>query len=124
MFPETGKPFPNTAAKLTEAQYVAAVCQALRNELGTSRNAAKQIQRWTNVTDRTARNWINGLIGPSGHHLMCLASKSEAVLGAIVSMTARPELVLAADLHAVEVAIAKASGALEILKRQRSTRSG
>ncbi len=62
---------------------------------------------------------MNGVAGPSGHHLMSLARESDAVLAAIIAMTARPELALAADLHAVEVALAKVSGALEVLRRQR-----
>jgi hypothetical protein len=51
--------------------------------------------------------------------LICLAQQSDAVLSVILSMSGRSELSLAADLHAVEVALAKASGAFEVLKRQR-----
>ena len=121
MFPKTGSRFPNGAGRLTEADYVTAVSEALRTELGTSRSAAKQIQRWTDVSDRTARNWLNGAVGPSGHHLVSLMRESDAVLSAVITMSSRPELVLAADLHAVEVAIAKASGAFEVLRRQRTS---
>jgi hypothetical protein len=120
MFPKTGRGFPNAAGRLSEADYVTAVSEALRAELGTGRNAAKQIQRWTDVTDRTARNWLNGAVGPSGHHLVGLARHSDAVLSAMTAMTGRPELMLGADIHAVEVALAKASGALEVLRRQRT----
>jgi hypothetical protein len=38
----------------------------------------------------------------------------------VLTMAARPELALATDLHAVEVALAKASGAFEVLRRQRT----
>ena len=120
MFPKTGNRFPNAGGRLSEADYVTAVSEALRAELGTGRNAAKQIQRWNDVTDRTARNWLNGVVGPSGHHLVGLARQSDAVLSAVITMTGRPELVLGADLHAVEVALAKASGAMEVLRRQRT----
>jgi hypothetical protein len=119
MFPETGKSIPNQAGRLTEGDYVLAISKALKDELGTSASAAKQIQRWTEASDRTARNWLTGVVGPSGHHLIRLMGKSDAVLVAVLTMSTRPELVLAIDLHAVEVAIAKASGAFEVLRRQR-----
>lgn len=121
MLPKTGNRFPGAAPHLSEARYMAAVSTALRDELGTTAAAAKTIIRWTGASDRTARNWMNGVAAPSGHHLMALGRESDAVLAAIIEMTARPELVLAADLHAVEVALAKASGALEVLRRQRTS---
>lgn len=119
MLPNTGRGLPQAPPRLSEAAYTDAVSTALRAELGTTGAAAKTIMRWTDVSDRTARNWMNGVAGPSGHHLMSLARESDAVLAAIIAMTARPELALAADLHAVEVALAKVSGALEVLRRQR-----
>lgn len=119
MFPKTGKGFQNEVGRLTEAAYTAAVSQALRTELGTGAGAAKQIQRWTEASDRTARNWLSGDVGPSGYHLVRLARESDAVLTVVLTLTARPELALATDLHAVEVALAKASGAFEVLRRQR-----
>lgn len=95
------------------------ISRALKSELGSSSGATKQIQRWTGAADRTARNWLNGSVGPRGHHLMKLARQSDAVLGVMIVMMARPELALAPDLHAIEVALAKAAGAFEVLRRQR-----
>ena len=120
MFPKTGNKFPRRTERLSEADYAIAISEALKAELGTSAGAAKQIQRWTGATDRTARNWLNGVVGPRGHHLMELARESDAVLAAVITMMGRPELALAPDLHAVEVALAKASGAFEVLRRQRT----
>ena len=120
MFPNTGSRLPFGTPRLSEADYVRSVSDALRGELGTTGAAAKTIMRWTDASDRTARNWLGGTAGPSGHHLMGLARESTAVLSAILNMTARPEIVLAADLHAVEVALAKASGSFEVLRRQRT----
>ncbi len=120
MFPKSGSRFPNGGGRLTEADYIVAVSEALRTELGTGTGAAKQIQRWTEASDRTARNWLNGVVGPSGRHLVRLARESDAVLSTVLTMAARPELALATDLHAVEVALAKASGAFEVLRRQRT----
>lgn len=123
MFPKTGSRLPSGTPKLSEADYIRQISDALRGELGTTGAAAKTIMRWTDASDRSARNWLGGTTGPSGHHLMSLARESDAVLSAILNMTARPEIVLAADLHAVEVALAKASGAFEVLRRQRAGRS-
>lgn len=121
MFPKTGNRFPDGLGPLLETDYVTTVSDALKAELGTSARAAKQIQRWTGTSDRTARNWLSGAVGPSGHHLMRLARNSDAVLSGVLMMTARPELALALDLHAVEVALARASGAFEVLRRRRAT---
>ncbi|HIM33665.1 MAG TPA: hypothetical protein EYI97_04185 [Candidatus Poseidoniales archaeon] len=101
MFPKTGKGFQNRGGRLTEADYIAAVSEALRAELGTGTGAAKQIQRWTEASDRTARNWLNGDVGPSGHHLLRLARESDTVLSVVLTMAGRPELALATDLHGV-----------------------
>ena len=120
MFPKTGNNFLKRAERLSEADYALVISEALKAELGTGTGAAKQIQRWTGATDRTARNWLNGVVGPRGHHLLELARESDAVLLAIINMMERPELALAPDLHAVEVALAKASGAFEVLRRQRT----
>lgn len=123
MFPKTGSRLPRGAGRLTEADYIVAVSDALKLEFGAGAGASKQIQRWTGASDRTARNWLNGLAGPSGYHLMRLARESDAVLSAMLTMAARSELALAIDLHAVEVALAKASGTFEVLRRQRASGS-
>ena len=120
MFPKAGNKFPKRQERLSEATYAVAISEALKAELGTGASAAKQIQRWTGTADRTARNWLNGVVGPRGHHLMELARESDAVLSVVITIMARPELAIAPDLHAVEVALAKASGALEVLRRQRA----
>ena len=119
MFPKTGRGLPNGAGRLTEADYITEISAALRGELGSGTGAAKQIQRWAEVSDRTARNWLNGDAGPSGHHLVGLVRASDTVLSSFLAMAGRPELTLSVDLHAIEVALAKASGAFEILRRQR-----
>jgi hypothetical protein len=123
MFPKSGNSFPGRAGRLADSDYIATISDALRGQLGTGASASKQIQRWTDASDRTARNWLTGAVGPSGYHLVRLARESDNVFAAILAMTARPELVLSQDLHAVEVALAKASGALESLRRQRTVGS-
>lgn len=119
MLPESGIRFPNTGPRPSEADYVRLVSEALRAEIGATRAATKTVMRWTGASDHTARNWINGLVGPSGHHLICLARESRAVTEAVLRLANRAELSLALDIHAAEVALARAMGALEILRRQR-----
>lgn len=122
MLPNTGNGFPAGTSRPSEADYVRSVGYALRSELGMTRAATKTVMRWTGVSDHTARNWINGLVGPSGYHLVCLARESQGVMEAVLQVTNRAELMLALDIHAAEVALAKAMGALEILRRQRRRR--
>lgn len=117
MLPKSGNRFP-TAPLPSEADYVRLITGALRDDLGEARGAAKTLMRWTGASNRTARNWIGGAVGPSGLHLVCLARQSDAVMAAFLAMSERQDLHLTADIHAVEVALAKASGALEIVKRQ------
>lgn len=122
MFPKSGSVVPNSYGRPSEDQYIAAIREALRSEFGSARAGAKLIMRWTDTSNRTARNWMNGTAGPSGYHLICLARESDAVLAAMLNMSGRTELALSADVHAVEVALAKAMGAVEVLKRQRVRR--
>lgn len=119
MLPKTGSRFPVSGSKPSEADYIRHISTALRADLGPTRAATKTIMRWTGVSDHTARNWLNGTVGPSGHHLVCLTRESDAVLAALLEMAGYSELMVAFDIHAAEVALAKATGALEILKRQR-----
>jgi hypothetical protein len=122
MLPKSGTLLPARGAKFTERDYASQIRQALRDELGGSRVAAKAIMRWTGASNRSARNWLNGAASPSGYHLLCLARESDAVLGAILSLSGRPELALSVDIRAIEIALARASGAISVLRRQQARR--
>ena len=122
MFPKSGSKVPKLKGRPSEEDYLAEILQALRHELGTTAGATKTIMRWTGASDRTARNWMSGASGPSGYHLICLARESNAVLAAMLALSGRPELALSTDVHAVEVALSKAMGSLEVLKRQQASR--
>jgi hypothetical protein len=123
MLPNTGTLLPGRGATITALEYSSQIRQALRDELGGSRAAAKSLMRWTGASNRTARNWLNGAASPSGYHLVCLARESNAVLAAMMSLSGRPELALSADIHAVEVALAKAAGTIATLRRERVQQS-
>jgi hypothetical protein len=122
MLPNSGSQVPKLKERPSEGHYLAEIHQALRDELGAAGGATKTIMRWTGASDRTARNWMSGAAGPSGYHLICLARESNAVLAAMLALSGRPELALSTDVHAVEVALAKAMGSLEVLKRQQASR--
>ncbi|WP_144037314.1 hypothetical protein [Sphingomonas sp. TZW2008] len=118
MIPKTGSRLPNGPIRVSERDYIHAISGALRGELGATGAATKIVMRWTGASERTARTWMTGAAGPSGHYLMSLAHESDAVLAAILSMTSRPELALGLDLLAVELAIKKASLAFTELRER------
>lgn len=118
MFPKSGRSLPHVHPRPTESEFMDRLRDALRAELGGTRTATKTIMRWTDACERTARNWMTGVGGPSGYHLLCLARESGQVFETILNFAERTDLVLAADMHAIEVALAKANGTFEILRRQ------
>lgn len=121
MFPERGRRLPNPTKMLSEVEYIKRISEALRAELAASRRSTNLVETWTGASGRTARTWISGRGGPSGRHLILLARESKAIWEILLELTAHEEMALAADIHAVEVALAKASGAIEMLKRQKLT---
>jgi len=106
----------------SDTQFAEIISDALVSELGSTARSAKTIMRWANVSDRTARNWISAEKAPSGRHLIHLAKNSEAVWASVLAMTGRIDANLAYDVHAVEVALSKALGDIERIKRQTSYR--
>jgi hypothetical protein len=116
MLPKTGTFFPGRGATISEQEYASRIHQALRDELSGSRAAAKSIMRWTGASNRTGRNCLNGAASPSGYHLVRLARESNAVLAAMLSLSGRSELALSADIRAIEVALARASKAIAMLR--------
>jgi len=118
MLPNSGSKVPKASDHLAEAELGRLLGGALRGELGSSARATKTIMRWTGASDRSARKWMHGEGAPSGAHLLALARGSERVMELLLELTGRSDLLVAVDIHAVEVALAKATGAVETLKRQ------
>jgi hypothetical protein len=73
------------------AEYPLAIAMALKEELGGSRQTIKKLARWTGASERTVQNWLGGVRGPSGPHLVALAKHSPAVHFAYLSMTGRAD---------------------------------
>lgn len=124
MLPESGRKLPKSLPPLTRRILADRVGLALRTELGSSHRATKTVMGWAEVCDRSARTWVHGDGGLSGVHLLMLARQSDAVWTVVVELVARPEIALGFDIHGVEVALARALGSIETLKRQASGRRG
>jgi HTH domain len=59
--------------------YAEKIADALKSELGGSHRTIKTIMRWTGSSEKTAKNWLGGETGPSGHFLIRLCIKSAKV---------------------------------------------
>lgn len=118
MLPKSGRKLPNLREKPSEADCIKRISSALRLEHDGTGLGLKTIMRWSGASDRSVRTWMNGSGCPSGYHLLRLARESDAVFEAMLDLADRPEARLGFDLHAAEVAIARAMGAFEALKRQ------
>ncbi|MDP2779535.1 hypothetical protein [Devosia sp.] len=74
------------------------VAVALRNELGESRRSIKTVMNWTGTSERTAKNWLSGSCGPTGHHLVELAKHSDEVFDLFLVMSGRRPLITTLSL--------------------------
>jgi|SRR5271165_4310790 len=99
MFPKKGKGFPSGGGTgESRLSYAASIAMALRGELGESHQAIKTVMRWTGATDRTAKNWMTGMRGPTGEHLISLARHSDAVFEILIRAAGRESLLVAVQL--------------------------
>jgi hypothetical protein len=99
MLPKTGKDI--RSHNQLETAYARAIADALRAELGQSHRATKTVMRWTGASDRTAKNWLNGACGPSGHHLLLLSRESDAVLATVLSLAGRHRHMVGAEILSI-----------------------
>lgn len=104
---------------LSHDAYLHAVSTVLSAELGASGRATKTIMRWSNVSERTARNWLGAEKAPGGHHLLMLARHSPMVWRAVQELSGHQHESIVDDIHAAEVALSRALGIIERLKRVR-----
>jgi len=123
MFPKKGKGFPGTGGTRGELDYAASIATALRGELGDSHQAIKTVMRWTGETDRTTKNWVTGIRGPTGEHLISLARHSDAVFEVIIRAAGRESLLIALQLIDAREKLAAALEILDQLVADAPTRS-
>ena len=112
MFPKTGNTFPNISSNPNGTDFAVAIGLALKSELGTSRQAAKAIMKWTGASERSAKNWLAGTHSPSGWHLVMLAKQSDSVMAVMLIMAGRELNVSALSLSALR---ADLMGAVEAI---------
>jgi hypothetical protein len=88
MLPQKGIVFPNGE---NLGPYPVAVAYALKSELGSIHQAVKIITRWTGAGERTVKNWLAGISGPSGQHLVDLIRHSDDVLAVSLILAGRQQ---------------------------------
>jgi hypothetical protein len=89
MLPKKGIVFPKGE---NLGPYRVAIAYALRNQLGTTHQAVKIVMRWTGAGERTVKNWLTGVSGPSGQHLVDLIRHSDDVLEVILLLAGRQKI--------------------------------
>ena len=90
MLPKKGTVFPNDE---NLESYPRAIAYALKCELGSTHQATKIIRRWTGAGERTVKNWLAGISGPSGQHLVELIRHSDDVLEVLLTLAGRQQTV-------------------------------
>ena len=95
MLPKKGIVFPNGK---NLGPYALAVAYALKSQLGTSHRAVKIIMRWTGAGERTVKNWLAGVSGPNGQHLVDLIRNSDEVLDVLLLLAGRQQVAAAKKL--------------------------
>lgn len=71
------------------ADYRSGIAAALRGELGLTYRAVKTMTRWTSASEWTVKYWIAGERGPSGEHLIALATHSDIVFHMVLLLANR-----------------------------------
>ena len=92
----------------TTPHYEQIIAAALRQELGGSHKSEKMLMRWTGASGRTVKNWVSGLRGPSGIHLVALMRNSDAMFEAVLMIAGRqraitPEKIATTRVHLIEL---------------------
>lgn len=99
--PESGKHFPNSAARLASAvdfDFTEVIAETLRETFGGSPAAVKTVMAYTGARERTVRNWFEGKNGPNGNNLVRLVCNSDEVLEVFLLMADRDNILIAKKL--------------------------
>lgn len=112
MLPKKGIVFPDSA---NLGPYPMAIAYALQNQLGTTHQAVKVVMRWTGAGERTVKNWLAGISGPSGPHLVDLIRHSDHVLEVLLILAGRQQIVAAQKLVDLRNKLAETVGQIDEL---------
>jgi hypothetical protein len=88
MFPKAGRNIPTFLSE-GASTYARSIAEVLRSELGGSHRAHKTLMRWTGANERTAKNWLSAVNGPSGEHLLRLMRSSDRVFECVLMLSDR-----------------------------------
>src|SRR3979409_919465 len=91
MFPKAGRKIPTALSNGRAIAYADSIADVLRSELGDSHRAHKTLMRWTGANERTAKNWLSGVNGPSGEHLLRLIENSDRVFECVLRLSGRQQ---------------------------------
>lgn len=116
MVPISGSKLRGTPNGLSDEALARMIGAALKTDLGGTRQATKTVMRWAQVSDHTARSWLNGRTSPSSLHLLELATQSHTVMTVILNATGYRGLELAHDLAAVEHSLEAALSKVRALR--------
>lgn len=119
MVTKTGNEFPTH----TSSEYAGILANALRLELGASHRAVKTLRQWTDASERTAKHWLAGTHGPSGHHLIALVRHSDAVLQAFLSLSERESYLVGSSLPSIRANLIQAVSLIDECLAAGETRS-
>jgi hypothetical protein len=117
MLPKKGRVLPNDE---DFGPYPAAIAHALQHQLGTTHQAIKIIMRWTGAGERTVKNWLVGISGPNGQHLVELIRHSDAVLEILLLLAGRQQITAAAKVIDVRNKLAEILQQIDELIDRRS----
>ena len=118
MVPKSGSQLPNSPFTLPESEFARQIGEALREELGASRRATKTVMRWTGVSDKAARSWLQGRASPSGLHLVALAARSGPVMTTFLRLTGYGDLEIAMGLRGIETELLRMLAIVQLSKAE------
>ena len=83
--------------------YKYGIARALREELGGNHKSEKTLMRWTGASERTVKNWVAGLRGPSGAHLIALMRNSDVTFEAVLIIAGRSRTIASQNMASARV---------------------
>lgn len=77
---------------ITARSYALAIQKALRAEYGHLKSMVQEITETTGASSGAVKNWLAGVNGPSGEHLIKLMAASDEVYDAVQALAGLPNI--------------------------------
>lgn len=107
-FPKRCNYFPTESGSSGDAEhrigsrlFATQIAAALNHALGEKAAHIKIVAAWTGANERTVKNWFSGHYGPSGDHLVTLIKHCDEVLGVVLSMADRRQLLVGSKVDEI-----------------------